>query len=95
LVEFNATSVLWLELQMILFSRSLVWNKARDTPVMTYLALYIVPIPETASMRWCMLCGAEGTSEELNLFVDLLNVWETPSIFSVVVGKFCLITNAV
>jgi hypothetical protein len=98
LVEFNATGVLWLELQMIPFSKISCLNKAWDAwdaPVMTYLVFHIVPIPETASMRWCMLCIAEGTSEEFNLFVNLLSVWETPSIFSVVVEKFCLVTNAV
>jgi hypothetical protein len=35
-----------------------------DTPVMTYFASYIVPIPESTSIRWCILCGAEGTTEE-------------------------------
>jgi hypothetical protein len=70
-----------------IFQHFLSKNKACDTPVMTYLALYIVPIPETASMRWCMLCGAEGTSEEFNLFVVLLNALKTPFIFSVCCRK--------
>ena len=37
-----------------------------DAPVMTYFASYIVPIPGSASKRCCALCGAKGTSEELN-----------------------------
>ena len=39
---------------------------------MTYLALYIVPIPESTSMGCCTFCGAEGTSEEFICFFSLL-----------------------